>query len=104
MVTQSSTTKWDDFKATIAETLNIFTSNLHIQYVLSSEPTSTIPITLTLEDDLAALHARLIPLVVPPRNADGSRSKRKMKEVTVKVTDKGDDAVSSNSKASSAKV
>ena len=95
MITQSSTTKWTDFEETIAKVLNIFTSNLRAQYVLSTEPTSTIPIGLTSEDDLAELHTRLIPLVVPPRNANGSKSKRKMKEFTVKITDKNDDVTSS---------
>ncbi|KAF8466784.1 hypothetical protein DFH94DRAFT_686038 [Russula ochroleuca] len=52
---------------------------------------------LTSQADLAELHKRLAPLVVPPQNADGSVSKRKMKEVIVKVTDKGDDANSSAS-------
>ncbi|KAH9986256.1 hypothetical protein BJV77DRAFT_68161 [Russula vinacea] len=41
---------------------------------------------LMSQADLDELHERLIPLVVPPRNANGSVSKRKMKEVTVKVT------------------
>ncbi|KAH9992366.1 hypothetical protein BJV77DRAFT_445117 [Russula vinacea] len=50
---------------------------------------------LMSQADLDELHERLIPLVVPPRNANGSVSKRKMKEVTVKVTDKSDDANSS---------
>jgi hypothetical protein len=38
---------------------------------------------------------RLAPLIVPPRNANGSKSKRKMKEVSVKITDKSDDTTSS---------
>lgn len=99
MITLSNTTKWADFEENVAKILNIFTPNLRAQYVLSTEPTSTIPIALTSEDDLAELHTRLIPLIVPPRNANGSKSKRKMKEVTVKVTDKSDDTTSS--KASS---
>lgn len=98
-------TKWAEFEENIAKILNIFTSNLHAQYVLSTEPNSTIPIALTSENDLAELHARLAPLVVPPRNANGSRSKRKMKEVSVKVTDKSDDTTSSKtSSASNGKV
>jgi hypothetical protein len=40
--------------------------------------------------------------MVPPRNANGSKSKRKMKEVTVRITDKSDDTTSSNPKTSSA--
>ena len=97
MITQSSTTKWAEFKENIAMILNIFTPNLHVQYILSTEPTGTIPIALTSESDLAELHTRLIPLVVPPRNANGSKSKRKMKDVTVKVTDKSDDTTSKTS-------
>ena len=98
-------TKWAEFEENIAKILNIFTSNLRAQYVLSTEPNSTIPIALTSENDLAELHACLAPLVVPPRNANGSRSKRKMKEVSVKVTDKSDDTTSSKtSSASNGKV
>jgi hypothetical protein len=84
--------------------LNIFTPNLRAQYVLSTEPTSTIPIGLSLEDDLAELHARLVPLIVPGRNANGAKSKRKMKEVMVKVTDKSDDSTSSKTFSSNGKV
>ncbi len=97
---QSSTTDWADFEEIIAKTLNIFTLNLHAQYVLSNEPTNTIPIALASEDDLAELHRCLTPLVVPSRNANGSKSKRKMKELTVKVTDKSDDTTSKPSSVS----
>jgi hypothetical protein len=95
VITQSSTAKWSDFEENIAKILNIFTPNLRAQYVLSTEPTNTIPIALTSVNDLAELHTRLAPLIVPPRNANGSKSKRKMKEVTVKVTDKNEDTPSS---------
>ena len=95
VVSQSSTTKWADFKENIAKILNIFTSNLRAQYVLSTEPMSTIPIALTSASDLAELHTRLVPLIIPPQNANGSKSKQKMKEVTVKVTDKSEDNTSS---------
>jgi len=93
----SSETKWANLEDKIAGILNIFPANLRAQYVLSTEPAGAIPIALTSQDDLAELHERLIPLVVPPRNANGSVSKRKMKEVTVKVTDKNDDVTSSAS-------
>jgi hypothetical protein len=93
----SSETKWTVLEDKIAGILNIFPANLRTQYILSTEPAGTIPIALTSQDDLAELHKRLIPLVVPPRNANGSVSKRKMKEVTVKVTDKNDDGNSSTS-------
>jgi hypothetical protein len=93
--------KWAYLEEKFARILNIFTGNLHTQYILSTEPTGAIPIMLTSQADLAELHKRLAPLVVPPQNADGSVSKRKMKEVIVKVTDKGDDA---NSSASNGKV
>ena len=65
------------------------------QYTLSTEPAEAIPIALTSQDDLVKLHDRLAPLIVPPRNANGSVSKQKMKEVIVRVTDKGDDMGSS---------
>lgn len=97
----SSKTKWEDLEEKIARILNIFTANLRAQYVLSIEPTGAIPIALTSQADLDELHERLIPLVVPPRNANGTVSKRKMKELTVKVTDKGDDV---NASASNGKV
>lgn len=91
----SNETKWGELEEKIAGVLNIFTANLRVQYVLSTEPAGAIPIMLMSQADLDELHERLIPLVVPPRNANGSVSKRKMKEVTVKVTDKSDDANSS---------
>jgi hypothetical protein len=69
-----------------------------MQYILSTEPTGTIPIALISEGDLAELHTRLIPLVVPSLNANGSKSKRKMKEVMVKITDKSDDINVNNGK------
>ena len=80
----------------IAEILNIFLANLRAQYILSTEPTGAIPIALTSQADLVELHERLVPLVVPPRNTNGSISKRKMREVLVKVTDKSDDVSSSS--------
>lgn len=87
----SSKTNWVDFEQKIAGILNIFTANLCAQYVLSIEPTGAIPIALASQADLAELHKCLVPLVVPPQDANGSVSKRKMKEVIVRVTDKGDD-------------
>ena len=104
VITQSSTTKWPDFEESIAKILNIFTPNLRAQYVLSTEPTNTILIALTSENDLAELHTRLAPLLVPPRNANSSKSKRKMKEVTVKVTDKSNDITSKTSSVGNGKV
>jgi hypothetical protein len=95
VITLSNTTKWANFKENFAKILNIFTPDLCAQYVLSTEPTSTIQIALTLENDLAELHKHLIPYIVPPWNANGSKSKRKMKEVTVKVTNKSNDTTSS---------
>ena len=92
VISQSSKTEWAEFEETIAKILNIFTPNLRAQYILSTEPTGTIPIALTSQSDLDELYTRLVPLVVPPRNANGSKSKRKMKEVTVKITDKSEDA------------
>ncbi|KAH9983685.1 hypothetical protein BJV77DRAFT_1072685 [Russula vinacea] len=91
----SNETKWGELQEKIAGILNIFTANLRMQYVLSTEPAGAIPIMLMSQADLDELHERLIPLVVPPQNANGSVSKQKMKEVTVKVTDKSDDANSS---------
>jgi len=88
---QSSTTDWADFEEIIAKTLNIFTLNLCAQYVLSNKPTNTIPIALASEDDLTKLHRCLTPLVIPSQNANGLKSKQKMKELTVKVTDKSND-------------
>jgi hypothetical protein len=58
--------KWADLKEKIAGILNIFTGNLHAQYVLSTEPTGAIPITLTSQAYLAELHKCLAPLVVLP--------------------------------------
>lgn len=94
---QKNDIDWADFKNHIAEILNIFPDRLCAQYILSTESASTIPITLATPDDLAELHTRLGPLVTPPRNADGSRSKRKPKLIIVKVTDKNDNPTSSTS-------
>ena len=95
VITQSSMTTWAEFKENVAKILNIFTPNLHTQYVLSTEPANTIPIALTSDDDLAELHTRLVPLVIPPKNANGSKSKQKIKEVYVKITNKSKDISSS---------
>jgi hypothetical protein len=93
----SSETKWADLEEKIAGILNIFTPNLRAQYLLSTEATGAIPIALTSQADLDELHKRLSPLIVPQRNTNGTISKRKMKEVIVRVTDKGDDTTSSAS-------
>ncbi|KAF8232574.1 hypothetical protein L208DRAFT_1561941 [Tricholoma matsutake] len=91
----SSKTNWVDLEQKIAGTLNFFAANVHVQYVLSTEPAGAIPIALALQTDLAELHGHLVPLVVPPQNANGSVSKQKMKEVIVRVTDKADDVAPS---------
>ena len=91
----TSKTKWADLEEKIAQILNIFTTNLCAQYVISIEPAGAIPIALTSQADLIELHECLAPLVVPPQNTNGSISKQKMKEVIVKVTDKGDDVAPS---------
>jgi hypothetical protein len=88
----SSKTSWVNLEQRLAGILNVFTTNLCAQYVLSTEPAGAIPISLASQADLAELHEHLVPLVVPPRNANSSVLKCKMKEVLVRVTDKGNDA------------
>jgi hypothetical protein len=87
----SSEVKWEELGEKIARILNVFTPNLRAQYTLSTDRKGAIPIPLTSQIDLDTLHERLVSLIFPGRNADGSRSRRKKKEVTVFVTDKSDD-------------
>ena len=92
----SSEVKWGELEEKIARTLNVFTPNLRAQYTLSTDKKGAIPIALTSQTDLETLHIRLASLIFPGRNADGSHSRRKKKEVTVYVTDKNDDNLNLN--------
>lgn len=92
----SSEVKWGELEEKIARTLNVFTPNLRAQYTLSTDKKGAIPIALTSQTNLETLHIRLASLIFPGRNADGSRSRHKKKEVTVYVTDKNDDNLNLN--------
>ena len=92
----SSEVKWGELEEKIARTLNVFTPNLRAQYTLSTDKKGAIPIALTSQTNLETLHVRLASLIFPGRNADGSCSRHKKKEVTVYVTDKNDDNLNLN--------
>ena len=90
VLTVSSKIQWEELAEQIACVLNVFRANLRAQYTLSTDRKGAIPIPLTSQADFNALHTWLASLINPGRNADGSRSRRKKKVVTVFVTDKND--------------
>jgi len=86
---------WSDLEEEIARILNVHPAGLQAQYTLSSDRKDAIPIPLKFENDYASLMARVKTLGHPGFTAAGKPSKKKRKEITVFVTNKGDDVPSS---------
>lgn len=89
--TSSSITPWTALKDKLSEIMNIHPTTLQAQYRLSTENKRSLLFDLTSQLDLDALIIRLRPLVVPPINADGRRSTRRMKAVSVQIFNKNDE-------------
>src|ERR1700676_1273306 len=87
-----STILWPTLQQKLSEILNIYSASLHAQYRLSTDAKGSLPFDLTSSQDLRQLVKIIQPLVVPPRLANGKRSKKRMKEVIVSVSQKGDSA------------
>jgi hypothetical protein len=89
-----STAIWYDVKMKIAKDLNVFADTLHLQYRLSTDRADSLPCDLTSIVQFTDLVTRLRPLIVPPILANGRRSTRKLKPVTIQLFSKGDGPVS----------
>jgi hypothetical protein len=87
----SSTTSWLALKDRLAKTLNMHPDSLHLQYRLSTDTSKSLPFDLTTFDHHDHLVKRLRPLIIPPRLANGSRSTRKRKPVSVQLFNKRSD-------------
>jgi hypothetical protein len=94
----SSTIEWVELQQKIASVLDVFPSNLQVQCVLPGDKSADPKFSLTSQEDLDDLHLELPvrPKIVPSRNANGKRWKRKHEEITISVTDKNDDKASMN--------
>lgn len=98
-----STILWAELQEKLSKILNIYPASLHAQYRLSTDAKGSLPFDLTSRQEFQQLVTMIQPMVVPPRLANGKRSKKWMKEVTVSVFQKGD-SLDSQSGKSSAKV
>jgi len=76
----------------LAKLLDVYPSSLQVQYRLSTQP-KALPLDLQTENDLKMMFTLVQPLVVPQLLANGRRSTRKLKPVTVQIFNKGDAAV-----------
>lgn len=81
---------WTALKDKLAELLNVHPTTLHAQYRLSTDSKASLPFDLTSQTELNNLLNVLHPLVVPPILASGRRSTRRMKPVSVQISNKGD--------------
>src|SRR5882762_318036 len=93
-VTIKSLISWPDLQNQLAATFNVYPGSLHAQYRLSNEAKGSLPLDLISEQHLNALIMFLRPLIVPPILANGQRSTRKKKAVTVQIFNKGEMAQS----------
>jgi hypothetical protein len=85
-----STISWIELHQKLARSLDIYPTSLHAQYRLSSDNKDSLPLDLNSWQNLTTLITLLRPLIVPPILANGHRSGRKMKPVTVHLFNKGD--------------
>ena len=97
-----STIVWLDFKQQVAETLNVFPSNLQLQYRLSNTGNKSLPFDLNSHVTFGSMCNKLRPFVVPPTLKSGKKSTRPMKLVTIKLFNKdtGGEVVHSGGKNS----
>jgi hypothetical protein len=84
----SSTMTWSRLQQIISQHLNIYPTSLHAQYRLSTDNKKDLPCDLTSQRHLDTLHALLRPLIVPAVLANGRRSVRQKKPVTIQIFDK----------------
>jgi hypothetical protein len=87
----SSTISWDSLEERMGELLNIYLKNLRLQYRLSTDSSKSLPFDLASQQQLDALITLLRPLIIPPRLANGKKSTRKMKSVSVNIFNKDDE-------------
>lgn len=87
--TVSSDIHWVLLQERLAKALDIYPSSLHAQYRLSTQP-KALPLDLQCENDMKMMFTLVRPLVVPPKLANGRRSTRTMKHVTIQIFNKGD--------------
>jgi hypothetical protein len=80
---------WTVLHQWLAKILDVYPTSLQAQYWLSTEP-KALPFNLANENDLKMMLTLVKPLVVPPLLANGRRSTRKMKPVTVQVFNKNE--------------
>ena|ERR1700722_2319514 len=66
---------WPMLQQKLSEILNIYPALLHAQYCLSTDAKGSLLFDLTSSQDLRQLVKMIQPLVVPPRLANGKRSK-----------------------------
>ena len=86
-----SNVPWVSLRERLAQFLDIYPSSLQAQYRLSTQP-KALPPDLQNENDLRMMLTLVRPLIVPPLLANGQRSTRKMKPVTIQIFNR-DDAV-----------
>jgi len=84
-----SNVSWVSLRERLAKLLDIYPSSLQVQYRLSTQPKAH-PYDLQHEQDLANMLRLIQPLIVPARLANGRRSTRKLKPLTVRVFNKDD--------------
>ena len=82
---------WITLRECLARLLDIYPTSLQAQYRLSTQP-KALPLDLQHENDLKMMLALVQPLIVPPLLANGRRSTRKMKPVTIQIFNR-DEAV-----------
>jgi hypothetical protein len=75
---------WVSLRERLARLLDIYPLSLQAQYRLSTQP-KALPLNLQNENDLKMMLTLVQPLIVPPLLANGQRSTRKMKPVTIQI-------------------
>ena len=93
---------WLEFKQQVAEMLNVFPSNLQLQYYLSNTGNKSLPFNLNSHVMSGSMCNKLRPFVVPLTLKSGKKSTHPMKLVTIKLfnRDTGGEVVQSGGKNS----
>ena len=98
----TSLVSWPGLQQELSKHFNVYLTALHAQYRFSTDKGS-LPCDLTSNDHLLTMLKLLKPLILPPRLANGNRSNRQMKPMTVQIFNQGDDpqmALKTDGKAS----
>jgi hypothetical protein len=98
-----STILWANLQEKLCKILNIYPALLHAQYQLSTDMKGSLLFDFISHQEFQQLINIIQPLVVPPCLANGWRSKKQIKEVTVSMFQKGD-SLDSQARKSSTKV